>query len=211
MSRPFLGGVCFITGRHPKHSPVEQAVMAMKGGIRWVQLRMKDSSRKEVYRAALFLKEAADSFGAVLVINDYPDIALACGAGGVHLGQDDLPIEAVRPLVGGEMLIGVSTHSEAEARAASEAGAGYIGFGPVFDTATKDAGPPKGAAALAGIKKISRVPVTAIGGITAASIPGVLEAGADAVAISGALLAGDPFENSRQIVRLIEMWYGSGL
>jgi thiamine-phosphate pyrophosphorylase len=134
-----------------------------------------------------------DAAGAALIVNDRLDVALAAGADGVHLGQDDLPIEAARRIAGG-LWIGVSTHDVAQVRAACAAGADYLGFGPVFATTTK--ANPDPVAGLAGLAAACAaaggVPVVAIGGVTAAAAPAIYRAGARAIcAISAVNRAAD--------------------
>jgi thiamine-phosphate diphosphorylase len=123
------------------------------------------------------------------MVNDHADIALAVDADGVHLGQDDLPIEHARDLLGSGKLIGVSTHSPEQAKVAEAGGADYIGFGPVFRTSTKDAGPVQGIEKISVIKRTVSVPVFAIGGITLANVEEVICAGADGVAVISAVLS----------------------
>jgi len=142
------------------------------------------------------LRELTDKFGASLIVNDYTDIALAVNSDGVHLGQSDLPLKEARKIFGKKKIIGISTHSIDEATAAEAGGADYIGFGPVFHTATKDAGKPKGIAALREIKKIIKIPLIAIGGINAENLVSVIDSGADAVAVSSAIIQGDIADNA---------------
>lgn len=142
--------------------------------------------------------------GALLIINDHADIAVAVGADGVHLGQDDLPLADARKVVGERLLIGISTHTREQALAAEAGGAGYIGFGPVFPTATKDAGPLRGIDGLREVRSAVRIPVLAIGGITAANAEAVVAAGADGVAVISAVLdAKDPGIAARKILTRI--------
>mgnify|MGYP000418009087 FL=1 len=110
---------------------------ALEGGVTLVQYRAKTASSAEMYNEALQLKALCDSFNVPLIINDRLDIAMAVGAAGVHLGQDDLPCAAARRILGEDYLIGVSAHNPAEARAALQSGADYLGCGAVFGTATK--------------------------------------------------------------------------
>jgi thiamine-phosphate pyrophosphorylase len=142
---------------------------------------------------------------AVFIVNDHPDIAIAVDADGVHLGQDDLPVEEARKLMGGSRIIGVSTHSVEQARAAQSAGADYIGFGPIFTTKTKDAGPHQGIEGLRQVRKAVALPVIAIGGINTANLDKVLREGADGVAVISAILAApDLHEAARGMVDRIQ-------
>ncbi len=188
----YNGGLCLITDRHScSLSVVEMAYIALKSGIRWIQYRDKGRSRLEVFRTSLALRELTRDFGACLIINDYADIAVAVGADGVHLGQEDLPTREARKVMGRDRIIGISTHNRDEARRAETDGADYIGFGPVFQTGTKDAGPPKGIDDLRDINRSVGIPVVAIGGIDIDNCCPVFESGASAVAAASSILSGD--------------------
>jgi len=130
-------------------------------------------------------------------VNDYIDIALAVNADGVHLGQEDMPVEEARRIMGRKKIIGISTHSLRQAKEAQDRGADYIGFGPMFHTSTKDAGRPKGLKALSRIRQHIKIPIVAIGGITWENINDVLDAGADACAVASGVLSGDIKTNVR--------------
>jgi thiamine-phosphate pyrophosphorylase len=134
-------------------------------------------------------------------VNDHADIAVAVDAHGVHLGQDDLPIEHARKLLGQSRIIGISTHSPEEARTAAAAGADYVGFGPVFNTATKDAGPIQGLDRLRQVRTEVDIPILAIGGINQDNAGAVLAAGADGIAVISAVLdAPDPGAAAKALV-----------
>ncbi len=168
----------------------EQALTAgLAAGVRFFQYRNKSGSRRVLYETAARLASAARNAGALFIVNDHPDIAAAAGADGVHLGQDDLPLEHARKLLGGEKLIGISTHSREEALAAQAAGADYIGFGPVFPTVTKDAGEVQGCSRLAEIRRSVSIPVVAIGGIKHDNVRDAIMAGADGAAVISAVLS----------------------
>lgn len=200
-SKTFLGGLCLITDRKiGALTPEESVVAALESGARWIQYREKEKTRREVYVEALRLRELTAGAGAAFVVNDHADIALAVGADGVHLGQDDLPLREARGIMGKRM-IGISTHSVAEAVEAERDGADYIGFGPVFRTTTKDAGPPRGVELLGEIRRHVRIPVVAIGGITPSNVAVVRDAGADAIAVASAILTGDVNENVSAFIR----------
>ena len=158
-------------------------------GIRLFQYRSKTGSRKSVYETSLRLAKIARENEATFIVNDHVDIALAVDADGVHLGQDDLPFEQARKLLGPLKLIGISTHSLEQAREAERRGADYIGFGPIFPTTTKDAGTIQGIAGLASIRNAVTIPIMAIGGIKQETVADVIRAGADCVAIISAILA----------------------
>lgn len=162
---------------------------ALEGGVTLVQYRAKTSSSAEMYAEALQLKALCDSFNVPLIINDRLDIAMAVGAAGVHLGQDDLPCAAARKLLGEDYLIGVSAHNPAEAKAALQSGADYLGCGAVFGTATKADVKKLGTDGLAAICKAKGLPVVGIGGVTADNYREVRAAGADGAAIVSGILA----------------------
>lgn len=162
---------------------------ALEGGVTLVQYRAKTASSAEMYNEALQLKALCDSFNVPLIINDRLDIAMAVGAAGVHLGQDDLPCAAARRILGEDYLIGVSAHNPAEARAALQSGADYLGCGAVFGTATKADVKRLGTEGLAAICREKGLPVVGIGGVTADNYREVRAAGADGAAIVSGILA----------------------
>lgn len=170
----------------------ELAAALCRGGAKVIQVRLKDAADSEVLAAA----EAARAAGALVIINDRVDLALVAGADGVHLGQSDLPIAAARKLAGQRnMIIGASTHNPAEVAAALDAGADYLGFGPVFATTTKaNPDPVVGPAGLAAaVAQASPVPVIAIGGITVDNVAAVRQAGAHGACVIAAVTgAADP-------------------
>jgi thiamine-phosphate pyrophosphorylase len=170
----------------------EQVARLCAGGATLVQLREKHASPLEFYRAAEAALGVARAHGARLVVNDRADIALALGADGVHLGQDDLDPAAARRLLGPQAIIGYSTHGVEQALAAAALPVSYVAIGPVFATATKEN--PDPVVGLAGVRRVRAalphaLPLVAIGGITHENARAVLQAGADAVAVVGALLA----------------------
>ncbi len=160
--------------------------------------------KKDIYREALIIREIAERHKVTFIINDYIDIALAAGAGGVHLGQEDMPLEEARKILGSRKIIGISTHTLRQAVRAEEAGADYIGFGPMFHTSTKDAGHPKGIKALQNIRREVNIPVVAIGGIAPDNAVRVLDAGADAIAVASGILSGDIRENVTKFLSKID-------
>ena len=162
---------------------------ALEGGVTLVQYRAKTASSAEMYAEALQLKALCDSFNVPLIINDRLDIAMAVGAAGVHLGQDDLPCAAARKILGEDYLIGVSAHNPAEGKAALQIGADYLGCGAVFGTATKADVQKLGTDGLAAICREKGLPVVGIGGVTADNYREVRAAGADGAAIVSGILA----------------------
>lgn len=162
---------------------------ALEGGVTLVQYRAKTASSAEMYAEALQLKALCDSFNVPLIINDRLDIAMAVGAAGVHLGQDDLPCAAARKILGEDYIIGVSAHNPAEAAEALERGADYLGCGAVFGTATKADVKKLGTEGLTAICREKGLPVVGIGGVTADNYREVRVAGADGAAIVSGILA----------------------
>lgn len=177
----------FCAGR----SPVKVLSEALQAGVRVVQLREKHLTDKEFYSRALQFRELCSAKNALLVLNDRIDIALATDADGVHLGQDDLPIQAARSLAP-ELIIGGSSHSLREAVSAQEAGASYVNIGPIFATQTKaHTGIALGPGAIKAITPHLVVPWTVMGGIKASNVDLVLERGAKHVAVVTAVTAAD--------------------
>ena len=168
----------------------EQLSRFAAGGATLVQLREKNLSGKEFYKEALRAVEVARKLNVKLIINDRVDVALAVGADGVHLGQDDLPPSAARKLLGDNAIIGYSTHNIAQAQAAISFPVDYVAVGPIFSTSSKiDTEPALGLERLSEIRKVlGTTPLVAIGGITAANAKEVLAAGADSVAVISGLL-----------------------
>lgn len=162
---------------------------ALEGGVTLVQYRAKTASSAEMYAEALQLKALCNSFKVPLIINDRLDIAMAVGAAGVHLGQDDLPCAAARKLLGEDYIIGVSAHNPAEAKTALQSGADYLGCGAVFGTATKADVKKLGTEGLTAICREKGLPVVGIGGVTADNYREVRAAGADGAAIVSGILA----------------------
>ncbi len=171
-------------------STVEVVRAAIRGGVSCVQLREKGCSTREFMDEARLLKALLAGTGVPLFINDRLDVALAVGADGVHLGQNDLAIADARRLVGDRMIIGISAESVADAIRAEAEGADYIGASPVFTTPTKtDTAPPLGLAGLRAIRRAVQLPLVAIGGINADNAAQVLRAGADGLAVVSAIVS----------------------
>ena len=185
---------------------IEAKVQAfLDGGACAVQLRMKGASARDLLAATRRALELAAG-RALIIVNDRPDVALAAGADGVHVGAEDLPVAEVRRLVGPTMLVGATARTLAEARAALERGADHVGFGPVFATSTKAlAVPPRGRQALAEVASTLAAPVVAIGGITLENALQVAHAGAAAAAVvSDVLGAADPSDQARQLTACLK-------
>ena len=179
-----------LKGR-PLLACVEQALL---GGVTLVQYRSKFKDGGPMYEEALALKALCDSYNVPLIINDRVDVALAVGAAGAHVGQDDLPCAVVRALAGNDFVIGVSAHNPEEARVAANDGADYLGCGAVFGTATKPGVARLGLANLRAIREAVAIPMVGIGGVTAANYDQVLAVGANGAAIISGILAADDIQ-----------------
>lgn len=177
---------------------------ALRGGVDVVQLRDKQLGDDELVAAAAPFRETCAAHGALFVLNDRPDLAAACGADGVHVGQGDDSLAAARETVGPELLVGVSTHSREQMLAAADAD--YVGVGTIYATPTK---PENGAAGLELVRAAAgtvRVPWFAIGGIELANVADVAAAGAWGVAVVRAIRdADDPEAAARALRKAIEL------
>lgn len=164
---------------HPGRELLSVMEEALQGGADVIQLRDKTSSKREIYEKSVVLRELTRKYGALFIVNDYIDIALASDADGVHLGQKDLPLAEARKLMGSDKIVGISTHRIEEAREAERGGADYIGVGPVYSTETKaDAVHPVSVKYVQQAAAEIRIPFVAIGGIKLHNVDEVLEAGA---------------------------------
>jgi thiamine-phosphate pyrophosphorylase len=182
-----------ITDRKVTRSPLPEAVrLALEGGVKAIQLREKDLPVRELLALAQELRSITREFGAKLFINDRVDIAIAVGADGVHLGHQSMPVEAVRKIVGKGMLIGVSTHSLDEAKAAQAGGADFITFGPIFETPSKaKLGSPVGPKAIRSVKNEINIPIYALGGINSGNMLQPMSAGADGISMISAIFGAE--------------------
>ncbi|MCO6510436.1 MAG: thiamine phosphate synthase [Aridibacter famidurans] len=171
-------------------SHFEQYQQLAKAGAKMIQLRDKNASSGEFFGSVVAVCRAAKDEGILVIVNDRVDIAISAGAGGVHLGQDDLPPEEARRLLGSSSVIGYSTHSEDQARAAALLPVDYIAIGPVFGTSTKEnPNPVVGLEGVSAAKRaIGTLPLVAIGGINSHNFRSVFEAGADSVAVISGIL-----------------------
>jgi thiamine-phosphate pyrophosphorylase len=163
----------------------------LEGGVTILQLRVKTTAPREFFELARRVRSQTRAHGCKLIVNDRVDIALACDADGVHLGQEDLPLASGRKLMG-DRIIGVSTHDIAQAKEAERNGADYIGFGPMFGTTTKATGySARGVDMLRQIRAAVKLPIVAIGGINEQNVREVWQAGADSAAIISDILGAD--------------------
>jgi thiamine-phosphate pyrophosphorylase len=186
---------------------VDTVRAALRGGAPAIQLRDKLRTPRESVEMARALLAETRAVGALLFVNDRVDVALAAGADGAHLGDDDLPVAAARRIVPAGFLLGRSADNSEVAAAAERDGADYVGVGPIYPTATKaDAGAAVGPARIAAVRAAVRIPVVGIGGITAANTRAVIAAGADGVAVVSAMMnADDPEEATRVLMDAVRL------
>ncbi|WP_166510430.1 thiamine phosphate synthase [Desulfallas thermosapovorans] len=196
-----------VTDRHylGGRDLVAEVLKAVAGGVTVVQLREKNANSRDFYQLALALKEALVPRGVPLIINDRLDIALAADADGLHVGQEDLPVTVVRPLLGEDKIIGLSVSNEEELREGENTGADYLGVGPVFATPTKDdAAAPLGIEKLRLLRQKTRLPLVAIGGIDLDNLKAVRDTGMDGVAVVSALMTSPDIQAAAR--RMINLW-----
>jgi thiamine-phosphate pyrophosphorylase len=174
----------------------------LEGGVKFLQLRAKALSARDFLQLAQTARSLTRSYGCRFIVNDRVDIALLCDADGVHLGQDDLPLEAAQKLMR-QKIIGISTHDFQQAQQAEHGGASYIGFGPMFGTRTKETGySARGLEMLREIRAAVGIPIVAIGGISENNVKEVWGGGAEAAAIISDILgAPDVTAKVRRILR----------
>ena len=194
-------GVCRDHGR----DPLAVATACLRGGAPWLQLRGKDARGGAFLALADAVVRVARDHGATVIINDRADIARMAEAAGVHVGQDDLPIAAVRAIAGAAAIVGLSTHDEAQVDEGLGSGADYIAVGPVYGTATKATGYTARGLDLVRYAAARGKPVAAIGGITLARAPDVFAAGATAIAVISDVLHGDPERRTREFLELVHV------
>lgn len=190
--------------REHRRSPIDVAEACLRGGARWLQVRSKGDSSAAFLAIAEAIVAAAREYDARVIVNDRADIARLSGARGVHVGQDDLPVEAVRRIIGATAIVGLSTHDLAQVDAALASMADYVAVGPIYGTSTKDTGySPRGLDLVRGASGRGK-PIVAIGGITLANVLHVVEAGASGVAVIADILRGDPEVRMREFLQLLE-------
>jgi thiamine-phosphate pyrophosphorylase len=192
--------------------PLTLADTWLEAGVRLIQLRAKTLGDGAFLDLAAEIASASSAAGAIFVVNDRADLALMSGAGGVHVGQEDLPPDQVRSILGGDAVVGLSTHNDDQARAAMDAAVTYLAIGPVFGTMSK--AEPDPVVGLDGVRRVrallhtadgaQAMPIVGIGGITVERAPAVLDAGAESVAVISDLLVGDPAERCRQYLKVLE-------
>jgi len=204
-----VGGLHVLTDTvmQDRYSHAMLARLAISGGASTVQYRRKAGSTREMVAEAEAVLTVCRAAGVPLIVNDRVDVAVAAGADGVHLGQEDLPVRHARELLGPGRIIGISGGTLEEARQGARDGADYVGFGPVYATGSKaDARSPRGLEALAHVASRIALPVVAIGGIGVETAPEVMAAGARGIAvISAVCCAEDPEAATRALVEGMQL------
>ncbi len=194
-------GIYGITSRDFGHSHKESAEYLLKAGIKIIQYREKNASTRKMLKEAIDIKNLCKLYGAIFIVNDRIDIAIASDADGVHLGQDDMPIEIARKMFPGK-IIGISVSNVEETVDAQNKGADYLGAGSVFPTGTKKDSDVIGLEMLEKIAKISKIPVYAIGGITLENLDEIKKINVQGAAIISAILnTKNPEETAREFIR----------
>lgn len=206
MSRFKRAGLYLVTSQALSRGRSTEGIVraALAGGVRLIQLREKEMPFPQLFRLAEKIRAMTKKSGALLIINDRLDLALAVGADGVHLGQDDLPVAHARKIAP-SLIIGASTHSLKEALAAQKAGASYVNIGPIFPTQTK-----KWDEKFIGIPKMKQIaakiqiPFTVMGGIKEKHVPDLVKAGAGTIAVVTAVTAAEnPRQAAKELLALI--------
>lgn len=191
----------FITHANDRYDYLDGVRMALEGGCRWIQLRMKDASEEEVLKTAESTRKLCRQYDAVFLLDDYVELVERTGADGVHLGKNDMPIDEARRLLGKDKIIGGTANTFEDVKRIYSAGADYIGCGPFrFTTTKKKLSPILG---LVGYRRIIEqmtayginIPVIAIGGILLQDVPDIMQTGVSGVAVSGAILNANNDDN----------------
>ena len=200
----------FISHYSERYNYLDSIQLALEGGCRWIQLRMKDATDDEVRPSAIKAQQLCRQYGATFIIDDRVALVKELHADGVHLGKNDMPISEARRILGSDFIIGGTANTFEDAKAHYEASADYIGCGPFrFTTTKKKLAPVLG---LEGYRSIIHqirearidIPVVAIGGITKADIPAILQTGITGIALSGTVLrADDPIAEMNHIINII--------
>ncbi|OYT59988.1 thiamine phosphate synthase [Euryarchaeota archaeon ex4484_178] len=181
---------------------VKGAMLALEGGATTIQLRMKNSPTRKMIEVGREIRKLTKEYDALFIVNDRVDVALATDADGVHLGQEDMPIDVAREIVG-DIIIGISASNLREAMEAEKNGADYIGAGSVFPTTTKEDARYLGLDGLKEVVSKVRIPVVAIGGITLENVNKVLETGVQGIAVISAIMGATDVKKAASLMRKI--------
>ena len=205
--------VQFITHYTDRYTYLDSVRIALEGGCRWIQLRMKEASSEEIIPIAQEAMAMCRKYGATFIIDDHVELVKRLGADGVHLGKNDMPISEARRILGKDFIIGGTANTFEDVRMHAEAGADYIGCGPFrFTTTKKNLSPVLGLEGYTDIVSKMKVeginlPIVAIGGITKEDIPSLMKTGINGIALSGSILrAENPIEETKEIKTIIESW-----
>ena len=191
----------FITHANDRYDYLDGVRMALEGGCRWIQLRMKEASAEEVLKTAKSTRKLCWKYGAVFILDDYVELVESSGADGVHLGKNDMPIDEARRLLGKNKIIGGTANTFEDVKRIYSAGADYIGCGPFrFTTTKKKLSPILGLDGYSHIIKQMtaygiNIPVIAIGGILLQDVSDIMQTGVSGVAVSGAILNANNHDN----------------
>lgn len=201
----------FITHCNDRYNYIRSAELALEGGCRWIQLRMKDASENELLEAGKKVRRMCDSYNATFIIDDHVELVKMLGADGVHLGRNDMPVTEAREILGRDLIIGGTANTIEDIVRLNESEADYIGCGPFRFTSTKkNLSPVLG---LDGYRSISvqmkergiDTPVVAIGGIGYDDIDGIMATGINGIALSGSILnAEDPVKEMQRVLEKVE-------
>lgn len=203
----------FISHQTEAHSCIDGIRLALQGGCRWIQLRMKGDTADEMVPVALETGRLCREAGATFIIDDHVELVVRVHADGVHLGKKDMPLDEARRILGPDYIIGATANTFGDVEEAVRNGASYIGCGPFRFTTTK-----KGLAPVLGLEGLQAItdrmkaegislPIVAIGGITADDIPAVMGTGVTGIAVSGAILnAADPVSETKRIIKILNGW-----
>lgn len=205
--------VQFITHYTDRYTYLDSVRIALEGGCRWIQLRMKEASPEEIIPIAKEAMAMCRKHGATFIIDDHVELVKRLGADGVHLGKNDMPISEARRILGKDFIIGGTANTFEDVRMHAEAGADYIGCGPFrFTTTKKNLSPVLGLEGYSDIVSKMKteginLPIVAIGGITKEDIPSLMKTGINGIALSGSILrAENPIEEMKEIITIIESW-----
>lgn len=201
----------FITHYTDRYSYADSARLALEGGCRWIQLRMKEASTDELLQTGREVRALCRNYGATFILDDHVELVDELEADGVHLGKNDMPIAEARRILGPKALIGGTANTFDDVRRHYESGADYIGCGPFRYTTTKqNLSPILGLEGYTDIVRRMReaaipLPIVAIGGITKADIPALIQTGISGIALSGSVLRAEhPVEEMRGVLQLLE-------
>ena len=200
----------FISHYTDQYSYLDSIRLALEGGCRWVQLRMKDASIQDILRIGKEVRRLCDSYQATFILDDHVELVREIGADGVHLGKKDMPVAEARKTLGNDCIIGGTANTFDDVKMHYEASANYIGCGPFRFTTTKQGLAP--VLGLEGYRSIIaqmsaegiNLPMVAIGGITAEDIPAIMQTGVSGIALSGAVLrAADPVAEMKRLTEIV--------